>query len=224
MARLFRGTSVSSDRVSVANTANILNRFSYTVSLWVFRTGSDDGRMWSKGGSSTEEHYMLSNGTRLRFSAPRWTGNDPFWQWNTPLTLDTWQHLALTYTGDSTATDPTLYLDGVDQGLRDSELTPQIYLNYGSTGPMSIGNRSLDNLAFEGRICEFAYWDRILTAGEVKILAAGQCPLRVRPNRLRIYLPITGAQSFERAFGRTGTVIGAPQADHAPVAPPYGFD
>jgi hypothetical protein len=222
MARLFAGGN-GSDNQRTVNTANILNRFSYTVSVWCFRTGTDTGRIWTKGGVSTQEHNMISSGTILRFSAPRWTNNDPIWTWNTPLTLDTWQHLALTYTGDSTSTDPTLYLDGVDLGLRDSETTPQGSFNFGSTGDMTIGNQSLQNLAFHGRLCEFAYWDRILTAGEVKILAAGKCPLRVRPNRLRIYTPMYG-RSPERAFGRSFSITGTTQADHAPVGPPYGFD
>jgi hypothetical protein len=222
MARLFAGGN-GSDNQRTANTANILNRFSYTISVWAFRTGTDDGRIWTKGGVSTQEHNMQSNGTRLRFSAPRWTGNDPQWTWNTPLTLNTWQHFALSYTGDSTSTDPTLYLDGVDQGLRDSETTPQGGFNFGSTGDMTIGNQSLQNFAFQGRLCEFAYWDRILTAAEVRDLASGKCPIRVRPNRLRIYTPMYGRLP-ERSFGRSFSVTGTTQVDHAPVGPPYGFD
>ncbi len=222
MARLFAGGS-GSDNVRTPNTSNILNRFSYTVSVWAFRTGADSGRMWTKGGVSTQEHRMVSSSVSLSFQAPRWTGNDPSWTWNTPLTLDTWQHLALTYIGDSTGTDPTLYLDGVDQGLRDSEVTPQGSFNNGSTGDMTIGNGTFKTAAFHGRLCEFAYWDRILTAGEVSILAAGKCPLRVRPNRLRIYFPIYGIP-IERAFGRTAVFTGTTPADHAPVGPPYGFD
>lgn len=222
MARLFAGGN-GSDNVRTANTSNILNRFSYTISVWCFRTGADTGRIWTKGGVSTQEHNMISNDTILRFSAPRWTNNDPIWTWNTPLPLDTWQHLALSYTGDSTGTDPTLSLDGVDLGAPDSKTGPQGSFNNGSTGDMTIGNQSLQNLAFHGRLCEFGYWDRILTAAEVRDLASGKCPLRVRPNRLRIYTPIYG-RSPERAFGRTFSFTGTTQADHAPVGPPYGFD
>jgi len=237
MARLWPGNS-DNERVALAAAGDRTNLFSYTVSIWAYRVGSDLGRVWTKGVFAPPEEYHLENNASLiRFRCERWSGTDGLWTWNNPLTLNTWVHVCITYSGSSTANDPILYYDGVDQGASDSQSGPSgNFSNASSLSSHIIGNSGAENKSFDGRLCEFALWNRVLEPGEVATLAAGKSPLRVRrdPDRLRVYLPIygnLGNPSTERGYTRSspnGASVRAsdslPQADHAPVGPPYGFD
>lgn len=80
---------------------------------------------------------------------------------------------------------------------------------------------------FDGLIAEVGFWDDVLTDNEVLELAAGMSPIRVRPANLVGYPPIYGLDSPEPDYSGSGNpfvVTGTVQADHAPVAPPFGFD
>ena len=52
-------------------------------------------------------------------------GNNGYWQLDTAFSVNTWQNIAVTYDGSSTANLPTLYLNGVSQSISMGGSSPQ---------------------------------------------------------------------------------------------------
>lgn len=163
-------------------------------------------------------HYLdLYTGTTTLNFERDWT-NAPFWRAGT-FTNDTWQHVAVTYDGGSTANVPVMYFNGVSQSVTTAT-APSGSLASISHVP-SIGNDSTSGFAWDGMIAELGLWNgTLLTANEVATLAKGVSPLLVRPSALTLYCPLYGGQTNEQDFGsghQTMTVTGAKAQNHAPA-------
>ncbi len=80
----------------------------------------------------------------------------------------------------------------------------------------------------EGLIARVALWNVALADNDVRMFHAGASPVRIRPDALVGYWEIYGADSPEPDWSGQGngmTLTNSPaQADHAPVASPFGFD
>jgi len=109
-------------------------------------------------------------------------------------TTGAWHHICITYDGSSTANDPLIYLDGVSQAVTERS-TPSGTLLL-PDGTVTIGRASGGGQEFDGRLAEFAIWNRILTAGEVAALGKGFAP-PTNPRGLLTYLPLIGRASPE---------------------------
>ncbi len=93
-------------------------------------------------------------------------------------TTGSWHHIGVTFDGSSTANNPLIYLNGASQAVTERS-TPAGSSN-APDGTVTIGQATGGGQNFDGRMAEFAWWDRILTANEMlahgKGLAGGQAP------------------------------------------------
>lgn len=184
------------------------NLFQIIVSIVDKDTADDQFRLVTAGnavGDPVQFAVRTSSGT---FTAVTTTG----------YSLNTWHHAVGVA---ASATDRRVFIDGGSKGVSTSSKIPS-GLNRISIG--RLGDSTPSN-HFSGRIAEVVIWNVALTDVEVAVLAGGVSPLRVRPGNLKGYWPIFGA-SPETDFSGQGnnlTVTGATIADHAPVAPQFGF-
>jgi len=129
-----------------------------------------------------------------------------------------WHHAAAVF---ASATDRRAFIDGGSKGTNSSSGAPSGInrTSIGRVGDSTPGNH------FKGRIAEAAVWDAALTDVEVAALAAGVSPLRVRSGNLKGYWAVFGVSPETDFSGRGNnlTVTGTTIADHAPVAPQFGF-
>lgn len=137
---------------------------------------------------------------------------------STSATINTWHYATGVFTS-STSRD--VFIDGGGKGSNTDTFAPS------GVNRVSVGRKGGPTPAdyFSGRIAEAAIWDVALTDVEVAVLATGVSPLRVRPANLKGYWPIFGAspETDYSGQGNNLTVTGATIADHAPVAPQFGF-
>ena len=74
---------------------------------------------------------------------------------------------------------------------------------------------------WDGRVAEFAWWNRILTAGEAAILGKAYSPLFV-PNGLVLYTPLVRA-TFDLKGGAGNSASGAVPISHPRIIYPTSF-
>lgn len=142
----------------------------------------------------------------------RSTGSD--WSETTSgYSANTWHHAAGVWVASN---DRSSYLDGGSKGTAAGTVTPT---GMDVTQLGRRGNESRDTLA---RIAEAAIWNVALTDQEIAVLAAGVCPLLVRPLSIVAYWPLFGHADPEIDYGPNGhslTLVNSPtRADHAPVS------
>lgn len=105
-----------------------------------------------------------------------------------------WQHGA----GVMDSSLQQAFLDGVSSGSSSGAA------NFPSgQDNVSIGvlDRSTFTHPFDGRLAEVALWSVALTAAEIGSLAAGMCPLFVRPGSLVFYWPGRAGEGFYDVIG-----------------------
>ena len=172
-------------------------------------------------GSGTNTFAILADGDSV---------GDPVWmhtrynlgsanvRTTTGYSVNTWHHAAGVW---ASTTDRRVFIDG---GSKDTSSLEIIPTGIDRTVIGRLGDSS-PGLYFSGRIAETGIWNVALTDVEVAVLAGGVSPLRVRPGRLKGYWPIFGASPETDLSGQGNnlTVTGTTVADHAPVAPQFGF-
>lgn len=131
-----------------------------------------------------------------------------------------WQHIVIQRSG----TTGELYLNNI---VLDTDIDATVDA-VDHSGTFELGRRSDGDADrhFGGAIAEFAKWDRALSSDERQALGNGVSPLRFTGS-LKMYLPLYGIADPEPDYtgkGHSAAVTGATTADHAPVAPPFGFD
>jgi hypothetical protein len=135
------------------------------------------------------------------------------------MTIGTWSHGLMTF---SNASDLNIYQGGVLKTT--TVMGADSYAGYAN--PRFGLTVTTDKPRANVKLAEFGIWSVVLVDSEVRMLAAGVSPLRVRPDALLHYWPIYGIGSPEPDF-RGGINLdltsAPPQTDHAPVAPIF-FD
>lgn len=135
-------------------------------------------------------------------------------QTSTSFVADVWQHACGVWAATNSR---TAYLNGGGKVTQTTTREPTGMDRYriGAQGDTT-------NSALRGRICEPAFWVDALNDEEVAALAAGACPLDIRPSALVRFSPIfDGASLVMDFFGFPLTVVGTmATADHAPVSAP----
>jgi hypothetical protein len=145
-----------------------------TVSAWIWLSeypAGGDTRRWvvNKNGNEWQQgHYALvidgrNVGAYLNIGGGQ-TNCFAAWSANTPLKLNQWQHLAMTYDGVTLRA----YADGVDVAMKPVNRKRQT-----GDAALAIGRRQdgFGNSAFRGRIDEVRLYRRALAPAEVKVLA-----------------------------------------------------
>jgi hypothetical protein len=130
-----------------------------------------------------------------------------------------WHHGAAVFAASN---DRRVFLDAskatntVDRGA-----TGMFNLAIGCTFNAATAERFADAV-----IAEVGAWDVALTDQEIRSLASGMAPFRVRPLSLLAYYPLFGPSPTIDYSGKGNTLTesGTIAADHAPVGPMFGFD
>ncbi|SHK12748.1 PEP-CTERM protein-sorting domain-containing protein [Rubritalea squalenifaciens DSM 18772] len=154
---------------------------SFTVSAW-YNVDTDAtsaaNRFFVFEGASD---YDLSYGVRNLLNnngfndTQTYTNTEPVDQFANHADVHTqgsWQHVLITYDSDGTDTTITTYIDGAAQPGTITVLTEQL-----SSDSINIGNARNTALsrAMDGKIDEFAAWDRVLDSSEIsEVYALGQ--------------------------------------------------
>jgi len=217
MARTFGG--VATDVIYIANYAAINSLTTLSISVWTKRTGaggSSLGRIVEKttGGWRL---YNYDGAHKYEFNALRWA-TDGVWTFAHPA-ADEIHHIGITYDFGDIANDPIAYVDGSPVAVVETA-APAGALS-ADTSNVYIGNSSSAARNWAGDLSEVAVWNRILTAGEIAMLADGFSPLFIL-NGLVLYVPMVGQLSPEPNYmsANSGTVTGTVAVAHPRIIYP----
>lgn len=217
MARNFDG---SNDKIEITLNASQTSLDTVSYSWWCRPEGTVGGyrTAFSRSEGTFGTRLELDTGWGWVFAA-WWTTTDG--KWSVPLpTVNTWTHSVITYNYGSTSNDPIFYRDGTSATVTDRQ-TPAGTKKNDGTG-FAIGYmKPANSFYWDGQICEFGMWNRILTASEAAGLAKGLSPL-FYPNGLVFYMPLIGNYSpeIEYRYGSNGTVTEATKYDHPRIMYP----
>lgn len=152
----------STDKIVSALTSHATQR---TYAVWFYDV--DSNRLFAKDtGSGSVEQLNFGVGD-IRYS--RWWNSTEV-QWSIPAASSAWHHLTITYDTGSTANAPLIYLDGISQTVTRQTAAPTGTVTSNSDAYV-IGNRGAGDRVWDGKLSQFAVWNRILTPTEIATLA-----------------------------------------------------
>jgi hypothetical protein len=190
-----------------------------TVAFWNYTAGGRNSSAFSVGNVDAPNRFQAH--------AP-WSDNVLYWDYGDYSTgristnyasyLNTWTHVALVSAGNGGAFK-AIYLNGVLANSSSSCMGPSA----GIAGA-NIGAWPGASLYHSGMIDDFRIYDRVLTAAEIGLLAAGNTEpttptgLSATPGDTQNFLswgPVTGATSYNLEWG---TFPGGPYPNVIPVS------
>ena len=162
----------NNDFVDVPNGGSNLqfdNTDAFSISLWVKTTKTGSVRvMIAKEDGSAQTGYQLGHtGTATalpEFQLRNAAGNRIRVTGTTQINDGSFHHILVTYSGSSSASGVTIYVDGSAESLTVNNDT--LTLTTISSDPLSIGSRSNGGAYFDGHIDEVGVWDSELTSGD----------------------------------------------------------
>lgn len=188
MARTFGGAAT--DAITTTLTSHATQR---SYAIWTYRTGSGGGgfgRIFDKRTSSGQVELLLFDPTDAdRYAYNReFSGGSADWRVNAP-SANAWHHVLVTYDSSSATNDPIIYIDGVSQSLT-VDFNASGTANT-TTDAFVIGNRTTGTARnWAGDLCEFAVWNRILTAPEAASIGTKKFSPLFYPKSLVLYVPL----------------------------------
>ena len=224
--------AVNSDRVDCGSAATLDDRTTMTCVMWVkWNGGAGPVRFWGKGlGGGGYAYFGMPGGGTARLVATwDYTTTDATSQSsNSTLVSGSWQCVAVTF--DNT-NGPKLYAGSLSapiaetgyavgptapSGTRVSDAAQNFYIGNDEGAGASFTK------AWPGSIASFALWNRVLSLGE--LLDQQFSPRVTSGCVLFAHLGFngTGVQPDWSGKGNNGTVTGATQSAHAPLARPFG--
>lgn len=224
MANNFDGVD---DNVSVSDSSSIQNIFTGGGTIIAFirpETAGDSTapRIDQKSGNllfltaESGTTWKLGYFTTFSTASGQWTTNS--------LAVDenVWNHTAITYDDDSTANNPTFYVDGTAEANTE-DATPTGSHTSDASNDLFIGNRSGLDRSYDGDIGEYARFTTELSAVHIAAIARGANPFGFWNHGLVNYLMLginTTTEPDFTANGNTGAVTGAiKSSSHPPVEP-----
>lgn len=172
-ALTFSGTSY----VAVGAPANLANLYGagMTVMAWIkpiSAGASSQGRIVDKSNGGAGWSFKMNGATMVQFAASEFATTDAVRNSSASIALNTWQHVAVTWTGSATATNIHIYVNGV---LSDGTTTNGAgAARDDSASPLTIGNRPVDLArAFDGQIDEVRVYNRALSAASITSVMGG---------------------------------------------------
>jgi len=160
----FNGTT---SIVTVTQQAAI-NSDVFTMGCWTYRESDGEG---SVGTIFDKSNATIANGWHLQIASSlynfrtAWTTTDGIWT-IPESTVNTWSHIAVSYNFGSTANDPTIYVDGVEQS--ETEVNNPNGTELNDIDDLDIGNRTGADRTWDGKLADCFFYNRILTANEIK--------------------------------------------------------
>ncbi len=118
----------------------------------------------------------------------------------TNLTLNVWHHLAARY--NSTTKTGDVWLDG----NLDGTATAVNPINQAGPAAWRFGLRNTGTNPADATLCEFGFWQQVLTAAEIGALARGCSPLMLG-HSIVAYWPTFGPAANEAPYQRQDTSV-----------------
>ncbi|MBI4174141.1 MAG: hypothetical protein HY517_00725, partial [Candidatus Aenigmarchaeota archaeon] len=141
-----------------------------TITAWIKPNNGGEGnygRIYDKGGNKS---FFVSNASgeanTLQFIQDFSTAQG---RWRTPvnsITLNGWNHIAVTFDDSSSSNDPVFYINGVSQTVTEAA-TPSGTRSLDGAANAIVGNLKDGTRTFDGTIDEIKIFNRSLTANEI---------------------------------------------------------
>lgn len=174
-----------------------------TYSLWTYRIGDGEsglGRLFDKRVGSGQVEVVLSQTVPDEYQYQRqFTVTNGTWGVARP-SADAWHNLIITYDSSNVANDPIFYIDGAATALGSDSNPTALETPTDTADAFVVGNRGNAERTWDGYLCEFAVWNRILTAAEAASIGTDKFSPLFYPDSLVEYLPmVREAVSFKLA-------------------------
>lgn len=180
MARSFNATS---GILSYTATAAQKSLTQISIHWRGYRSGGGEAGFGviSSHATGANRKYIINNdngngGEGFVFQA-YFSSNQGRWSINYP-TNNIWYDFVITFDASSASNDPIWYKDGVSQTVTERVTPSGTILT--TDDNIYVGNVSDDSLTWDGRIAEYAVWNRVLSASEVAQLGKGYAPSFIR--------------------------------------------
>jgi hypothetical protein len=212
MARNFQSTITIVSSTGI--TTPLPTAFPITMVGWANPNTSNNGVICGLSSDTTSSNYLLlmtnNNAGTPRFRiAQRNSGESELAIVGSNISTGTWYHAAAVF---RSSTDRELYRNGVSDATE--AVTTSSFPSL-TTMNLSCGAWD-DNSSVGGHTDSYvggcAVWNAELTVSEIKSLAGGASPLRIRPDQLLMYVPLLGVSpeiDFSK-YGNSFSVVGSP--------------
>lgn len=172
----------------------------FSISAWIKPTSAPFRIVFKWGTSSREYYYQIAGGGKLQLilqDGVAYIGKNA----NTTISLNTWNHVLITYDGSSSANGINLYLNGNNDNFNN--ITSGTYTAMSNTSqPFEIGRYSGGSYA-DGLIDETAIFNSELSQSDVTSIYGGGVP-----SSLSSYSSLVSWWRFE-GTGTTATDSGS---------------
>ncbi len=213
MARDFE--SSNNDYLDAGNPSALdLTGDEVTLSVWTRLESNGVERKvfakWADAGSRFQ--YLLSVNISDQCLFAIYDGSTNIATGTTALVAETWHHVAGVYDGSNLR----IYLNGTEE-----DSTANTGSMSSTTAPVRIGagsGGSGTESPFDGEIGHCSIWDVGLSANEIKSLASGISPLKVRRGNLLAYWPLNGqSPELDVVAQQNMNVTGTSIAEEPPI-------
>lgn len=161
----------STENITCGSDASIDDIAQITLTCWAY-PHAIDGRLADKRGSTAGWSWFLNGTGSVMEWYRNFSGDDGRWKTDAGLTANVWQHLAVTYDKGATTHNPVLYVNGVARAITESS-TPTGTADSEAALALEIGRISGAASPYDGLMEDFRVLNRIATAEEIALLAAG---------------------------------------------------
>ena len=153
-------------KVDADSSINSLFATGGTLSGWINTksVGETAGRIANKG-FFFYVHVASGSTCKLGFNIPFSTTDGAWTTTNHDINFDEWQHIAITYDGSSTSSNPIIYINGISVAV--TEATTPVGSISDDTADLYIGNRSATDRSFNGSMSSIALHSTAKSADEI---------------------------------------------------------
>lgn len=160
--------SSGDDLINAGSASNLDNLPAFTLSAWIKPDSMGEGgfgRIFDKGAAGFR---LLVRGTNQLSCTVNYatTELNRISAANT-VALGAWQHVAVTWTGSSTATNLRIYVNGVEAAYSGSPIDGQGARGIDATANLILGNDAGGARTFDGTLDDLRVYNRVLSADEI---------------------------------------------------------
>lgn len=159
------------DAVNAGSATGLDNPSAVTISAWIKPDNGNNGGIVSKsGGASSGLYFDVFSSSQIEFNA-QYSVTNLSNIYNTSNLVGVWTHVVITWDGSTSASNALLYVNGVPNPATASTQNGVGTRADDSGADFVIGTRSDGgNPKFQGQIDEVRYYNRVLSASEIKTL------------------------------------------------------
>jgi hypothetical protein len=220
-------TNNATDRVNHGSAAILDDLDPITYLIWCYPTTLTTSIMFDKRTASDRGYRMLYtvSGDELQFQMDRNVGVNPIAiETNGSfLTVNTWQFLGAVADSSGAAGDQKLFRGTLTSAVTEAgsyanQTVGSGFVENNASGEQLVGNRRDLDFNYEGHIAWAGIWNVALTDGQIRAQQFRPYPTSGCVLFCHYGFNGTGTQVDYSGNGNAGTVTGATQSVHAPVA------